>query len=77
MATNDYDCADDLLGKRVLMVMRVPGLLHEVEGRVIAVSGSVPGEWFAGIVQVLWKHKGNQRIFDFDLATGYCPERIW
>lgn len=76
MDTNDYCCSADLMGRNVLMTMRLPGIWHEVRGKVIAVSGSVPGEWEAGVVQVLWEHQGDKRVFNFDM-TQYCAEEVY
>jgi hypothetical protein len=70
MADDEYECADDLLNRDVVVVAQ--GL--EVRGKVIAVSGSVPGEWFAGVIQVLWSAHGHEAVHTIDLAHGIAVE---
>jgi len=75
MAVNEYDCAQDLLGRDVSMVRRTGGLCVEVSGRVLGVRGSVCGRWDVGEVDVLWSYRGETEMFTFDLGK-YCPEEV-
>jgi hypothetical protein len=75
MAVNEYECANDLLGRDVFLTRRVQNFEHEVWCRVVAVRGSVPFDWDSGELDVVVTVDGRQERYTFDLSM-YCAERI-
>lgn len=73
MAIHQYDCAQDLLGKSVHLARRLPGLTIEVYGVVRDVSGSVPGDPSAGLLQVLWEFD-SESLLDWYSLSDFVAE---
>lgn len=71
MGEDEFDCAADLLGRRVSVARRVGAINCTIEGLCTGVVASVPGDGCEGVIEVdgpEWNGQGVTR-YVFDLSV--------
>lgn len=74
MVDHEYECAADLLNSRVEMVGI--GFDVRITGRVVAVLSSMPGQCFAGLIDVACDSDHFTEVFHLDLSR-YVAESVY
>lgn len=52
MASNEFECAADLMGRDIVVSRRCSAIWCEIEVRCVGVISSVQGDFCAGVIEV-------------------------